>query len=83
MNVPMEGPICPSGKRPMKTRDEALRQLKSARHLRLQDRSGVKRHGDVERGINHCRVCGWWHLTSSTGAGSRGSFQRKRTDRRS
>lgn len=82
LDLDPDAPLCSSGKRPLRTADDARKELGKARHLRAVNHNGY-RPGDVEEGFYECPVCHWFHLTSSTRArrrselGNRGRKQRR------
>jgi hypothetical protein len=67
MSVPFidpAAPICASGKHPFRTEEEAEKGARAARWARQNLKNGF-RPGAVEEGYHPCKVCGWFHLTSS------------------
>lgn len=69
--IPVDAPLCASGKRPFRTQDDAERGLASARHGRGKHGG---RTGQVEAGAYRCPCCTWWHLTSATRPRRRADF---------
>jgi hypothetical protein len=67
-------PLCASGKRGWATEAEAQRQLRGAQRNRSEDPDHGRKPGCVERDVKHCKACGWYHLTSSTGPGRRSTY---------
>lgn len=64
MNLPdPDAPLCASGKRPFRTEELALQNLRRATYLRRHS-PGYK-PGRVESGVYECPTCDWWHLTSA------------------
>ena len=68
-----DAPMCTSGKRPFRTEDEALTQLRNAQRLRRDQHTGY-RPDSVEESAYQCGACLWWHLTSSSKARRRGEL---------
>jgi hypothetical protein len=65
MKLDPDAPLCPSGKRPFRTQEDAAAGLRTARYLRHSSHNGY-RPDCVEEGAYECPVCHWFHLTSST-----------------
>jgi hypothetical protein len=68
-----DAPICATGKHPFRTEEEAATGARAARWARQNLKNGF-RPGSVESGYHSCKVCGWFHITSSTGPKRRGDF---------
>lgn len=66
INLPdPDAPLCPSGKRPHRDEDAALRAMRTARAARIRQHNGSK-PGDIEEGVHECPICRWFHVTSSS-----------------
>lgn len=68
-----DAPLCPTGKRPHRTEELALRAMRSARASRRRQHNGSK-PGDVEEAVLECKACEWWHVTSSDRPRRRGEL---------
>ncbi len=80
--VPVDAPICATGKRPFRTEEEAQKALGSAKHLRREDPGKCRVPGSVEQGCFECRVCHWWHLNSRPFHARRSTHAARGTRRR-
>ena len=69
--IPVDAPLCSSGKRPFRTEEDAARGLANARKCQAQERG---RTGQVEAAAYRCPACSLWHLSSSTRARRRADF---------
>lgn len=66
--IPLDAPICSSGKRPWRDEAEAKRRLRNARAGRLNGQDASRRPGMIEAAYYQCGVCHWWHLRSDSGS---------------
>lgn len=69
-----DAPMCPSGKRVLRTEDEARERLALAAASRREDGAGGRRPGRVEQVIYRCAACPYWHLSAVTGRQRRSDY---------
>jgi len=73
--LPPDAPVCTSGKRPIRTEEQARRLLAAARRQAERgDRAGRYVDGGTEGDVYLCKACTWWHLTGANRRKRRGEL---------